>query len=59
MINFRIVRQPINLTKKHGVLGSVMGVCTGITGAVVKPVTGILDGLSKTTDGLRALILGY
>lgn len=36
-----------------------MGVCTGLTGAIVKPVTGILDGLSNTSEGLRALILGY
>lgn len=36
-----------------------MGVFSGAIGVIVKPVTGVLDALVKTSDGLRCLALGH
>lgn len=34
-------------------MGFFKGVAQGITGVVVKPVTGVIDFASKTTEGLK------
>jgi len=37
---------------KGGVKGFIKGVFTGTKGLVIKPVTGVLDGVSKMTEGV-------
>ena len=41
--------QPYENTKKEGVVGFFKGAAKGVTGLVVKPVTGVVDFASKTT----------
>jgi len=46
----------LNLTrmqKKDGALGFVKGAAKGLAGLVVKPVTGVIDFASKTTEGIK------
>jgi vacuolar protein sorting-associated protein 13A/C len=45
--------QPYENAKKDGVLGLVKGAGKGLAGLVVKPVTGIIDFASKTTEGIK------
>lgn len=45
--------KPIESTKKEGVLGFFKGTAQGLAGLVVKPVTGVVDFASKTTEGLK------
>lgn len=45
--------QPYENTKKEGVVGFFKGAAKGVTGLVVKPVTGVVDFASKTTEGLK------
>jgi vacuolar protein sorting-associated protein 13A/C len=48
-----IITKPIEETKKGGFLGFFKGTAQGVTGLVVKPVSGALDLLSLTTEGIR------
>jgi hypothetical protein len=45
--------QPIQNAKKDGALGFFKGTALGLAGLVVKPVTGIIDFASKTTEGIK------
>lgn len=45
--------QPIQNAKKDGALGFFKGTALGLAGLVVKPVTGIIDFASKTTQGIK------
>lgn len=45
--------KPYENTKKDGVLGFFKGTAQGVAGLVVKPVTGVVDFASKTTEGLK------
>ncbi|GBG70050.1 hypothetical protein CBR_g4878 [Chara braunii] len=49
-----LVLKPLEGAKDGGVEGFVHGVGKGIIGAAVQPVSGVLDLLSKTTDGVNA-----
>lgn len=44
--------KPIEGVSKDGVGGFFKGVVKGVTGLVVQPVTGVLDGVSKLTEGV-------
>lgn len=48
-----VIQKPIEETKKGGLFGFIKGTAKGVTGLVVKPVSGALDFLSFTTEGLR------
>ncbi|KAI7737220.1 hypothetical protein M8C21_001543 [Ambrosia artemisiifolia] len=50
-----IVTKPLEGAKASGVEGFVSGVGKGIIGAAAQPVSGVLDLLSKTTEGANAM----
>eukprot|EP00850_Spirogloea_muscicola_P018627 SM000173S02996 [mRNA] locus=s173:28246:52241:- [translate_table: standard] len=49
-----ILTKPLEGAKSRGVEGFVTGVGKGIIGAAAQPASGVLDLLSKTTDGMNA-----
>ncbi|KAK1425949.1 hypothetical protein QVD17_14616 [Tagetes erecta] len=50
-----IITKPLEGAKASGVEGFVSGVGKGIIGAAAQPVSGVLDLLSKTTEGANAM----
>ncbi|GAB2300237.1 hypothetical protein Dimus_034275 [Dionaea muscipula] len=50
-----ILTKPLEGAKASGVEGFVQGVGKGIIGAAAQPVSGVLDLLSKTTEGANAM----
>lgn len=50
-----ILTKPLEGAKASGVEGFVQGVGKGIIGAAAQPVSGVLDLLSKTTEGANAV----
>ncbi|CAN6447305.1 unnamed protein product [Victoria cruziana] len=50
-----ILTKPLEGAKSAGVEGFVQGVGKGIIGAAAQPVSGVLDLLSKTTEGANAV----
>ena len=51
-----LVRKPIEGAKKNKFVGFGKGLLLGLGGAVAKPVSGILDMVSKTTEGLKNML---
>ena len=41
--------KPVQGAKQEGLLGFAKGVGKGVTGLVTKPVSGVIDVVSKTT----------
>jgi hypothetical protein len=56
---FRVIAQPVRGVRRDGAIGGLLGVVSGILGVAIKPATGLLDAVVKTSDGLRCLALGY
>ncbi|XP_049360182.1 uncharacterized protein LOC125824878 [Solanum verrucosum] len=50
-----ILTKPLEGAKASGVEGFVQGVGKGLLGAAAQPVSGVLDLLSKTTEGANAM----
>nr|XP_043635621.1 uncharacterized protein LOC122606820 [Erigeron canadensis] len=50
-----ILTKPLEGAKQSGVEGFVQGVGRGLIGAAAQPVSGVLDLLSKTTEGANAM----
>ena len=50
-----ILTKPLEGAKSSGVEGFVSGFGKGIIGAAAQPVSGVLDLLSKTTEGANAM----
>ncbi|ONI27903.1 hypothetical protein PRUPE_1G110200 [Prunus persica] len=50
-----ILTKPLEGAKTSGVEGFVQGVGKGLIGAAAQPVSGVLDLLSKTTEGANAM----
>lgn len=50
-----ILTKPLEGAKTSGVEGFVQGVGKGLIGAATQPVSGVLDLLSKTTEGANAV----
>lgn len=50
-----ILTKPLEGAKASGVEGFVQGIGKGIIGAAAQPVSGVLDLLSKTTEGANAV----
>jgi vacuolar protein sorting-associated protein 13A/C len=48
-----VFTKPIEQTRKDGAFGFLKGVAKGVAGLAVKPVTGVIDFASKTTEGLK------
>ena len=53
-----IVTQPIKGAKREGLEGFAKGVGRGVLGTVVKPVSGVVDLVSKTTEGIESAVDG-
>ena len=53
-----IVTQPFKGAKKGGFKGFGKGVGKGLLGTVVKPVSGVVDLVSKTTEGIESAVDG-
>ncbi|XP_062107609.1 uncharacterized protein LOC133818629 [Humulus lupulus] len=51
----RILTKPLEGVKTSGVEGFVQGVGRGLIGAAAQPVSGVLDLLSKATEGANAM----
>lgn len=45
--------QPLRGARQEGFVGFLKGLAKGIVGVVVKPITGVLDFASHTTEGLK------
>ena len=49
-----VIIKPVEETKKKGLVsGLTKGVLKGIGGAVIKPISGVFDFVSKTTEGIK------
>ena len=48
-----VVRKPLEGAKKDNIKGFGKGVLKGLGGLVAKPVSGVVDLISKTTDGIK------
>ena len=49
-----IILKPIQETKKEGIVnGLTKGVLKGLGGAIIKPISGVFDFVSKTTEGIK------
>ena len=48
-----VVTKPLEGAKKSGVGGFFVGGLKGLAGLAVKPVTGIIDATSKTSEGIK------
>jgi len=48
-----VFTKPYEGASKGGMLGFLKGTVQGITGLVVKPVTGVLDAASNTAEGIK------
>ncbi|XP_078437793.1 pleckstrin homology (PH) domain-containing protein isoform X2 [Wolffia australiana] len=49
-----VVTKPVESAREHGILGLPQGFLRAILGVVVQPVSGILDFVSLTVDGINA-----
>ena len=47
------MQQPFEETKKGGFLGFLKGTAKGVSGLVVKPISGTLDLFSMTAEGIK------
>lgn len=45
--------QPFENARREGAFGFMKGAAKGLAGLVVKPVTGVIDFASKTTEGIK------
>ena len=50
--------KPVQGAKQDGVGGFFKGVGIGVAGAVVKPVSGVVDLVSKTNEGIESAVDG-
>jgi vacuolar protein sorting-associated protein 13A/C len=48
-----VVREPAKGYQKAGVKGLVGGVATGTAGLVIKPISGVMDVVTKTSHGIN------
>lgn len=48
-----MITKPIQCAKKDGISGFFKGTLIGVTGLIVKPVTGLFDSVSQTAQGVK------
>ena len=48
-----LVKRPYIEGKRHGFKGFLGGVWSGTTGVILKPISGGLDLISKTAEGMK------
>ena len=53
-----IVTQPVRGAQAEGIKGFGKGVGKGLLGTVVKPVSGVVDLVSKMTEGIESAVDG-
>jgi len=53
-----LVTKPIEGAKQQGGVGFVKGVGIGVAGIITKPVSGVVDLISKTTQGIESGVTG-
>lgn len=53
MLTYRVFFKPFEGAKKDGVKGFFKGALQGVSGLVIKPITGVLDAAAKTTEGIK------
>lgn len=49
-----VIKKPVESAREHGVLGLPQGLLRAVLGVVVQPVSGVLDFVSLTVDGIGA-----
>ncbi|CAA6669756.1 unnamed protein product [Spirodela intermedia] len=49
-----VIKKPVESAREHGVLGLPQGLLRAVLGVVVQPVSGALDFVSLTVDGIGA-----
>lgn len=54
-----IVQEPIRGAQEAGVSGFAKGVGIGVVGAVLKPTVGVVDLVTKTTEGIKNSAANY
>lgn len=47
-----VIEKPLEGTKKEGLKGFFKGALSGAKGLIVKPVAGVIEGVSKVTEGV-------
>lgn len=48
-----MLTNPVEGIRKEGAIGFFKGIGKGVTGLVLKPMSGLFDATSKTTEGIR------
>ena len=48
-----VFENPIKGAKKEGMKGFMKGTYKGVSGLIVKPISGTLDFFSKTSEGIK------
>ena len=48
-----VIRKPIEGAKKENLKGFSKGIIKGLGGVVLKPISGVFDLVSKTTEGIK------
>ena len=49
-----VILKPIQETKKEGIVkGLTKGILKGLGGVIIKPISGVFDFVSKTTEGIK------
>ncbi len=51
--------QPYEYARKEGALGFIKGTAKGLAGLIIKPITGVIDFASKTTEGIKNNLLMF
>lgn len=49
-----VIENPIKGAQKDGMMGFMSGSYKGVSGLIVKPLSGALDFFSKTSEGIKA-----
>ena len=48
-----LYRQPVEGYRNKGFIGGCAGTLKALTGLVIKPISGICEGISKTSEGIK------
>lgn len=54
-----LYRQPVEGYRSSGVLGGVAGSLKAVSGLVTKPLSGLFEGISKTSEGIKNTALMF
>lgn len=51
-----MITQPLRGARQGGILGFLKGIAKGLVGVVTKPITGVFDLASHTTEGMKSMV---